>query len=121
MTKLHNKTRHAAPFPDTTGTDAEPTPDKSADEIMAGWMDWIIEDESSRFEIDAGDPGGAVKMGVTFETFVLWRNLHGKPRPTLCGACQADARGCATGLCRTLVAVASNRFVHRWPGCPHDR
>lgn len=68
-TAVASPTAPIAPIP------AAPHPD------LAKALDYIFEDEGGYAE-RAGEPGGAVNMGVSFETFATWRDLHDKPRPT---------------------------------------
>lgn len=50
---------------------------------VPAWMPWILEDEGRGLEIRATEPGGAVNMGVTMETFMQWRVRSGERVPSV--------------------------------------
>lgn len=57
---------------------------------------YVFTDEGGYAE-RAIEPGGAVNMGVSFERFVAWRQLKGKPHPTFADL-KAMTRDEATAL-----------------------
>lgn len=54
-----------------------PTPAGKPPEPVASWMSWILLDEGQVFRSDPHEGGGAVKMGITFESFTAWGRRHG--------------------------------------------
>lgn len=58
-------------------------PKKPAPRGVAAWMPWLLEDEGIGLEIRATEPGGAVNMGVTMETFRQWRVRKGERVPSV--------------------------------------
>lgn len=69
---------------------------------LGQWLDWLIEDEGVGLEVRAGEPGGAVNMGITQADLIEWRQKSGETPPRgaphfedLAGISREDVRAIA--------------------------